>query len=116
MSQTQCIRIPLKPEGAEEFVEFARRISRNLDEVKAVLAEEGILAEAVFLDASTTPPAVILFTRAKDLQEANSALLASSHPIQVEMRELMGRAFDAELAEPLEVLLDMTGDIHQPPS
>jgi hypothetical protein len=111
MSETQCIRIPLKPQAAEEFADFARRTSRNRDELKEVLAQEGILAEAVFLDVSKNEPAVIIFTRAKSLTASNTALLQSTHPIQVEMRELMGRAFDVDRASPLEVLLDMTGDI-----
>lgn len=77
MSETQCLRISLKPSLGNEFVDFARRIRKKPDEVKAVLAELGILAEPVFLDASIREPAVIIFIRAESLEASNATLLAS---------------------------------------
>lgn len=111
MSQSQCVRIPLKPEGREAFLDFARSLASRREELLEVLAEEGLRAEAVFLDRDGERASLVLFTRADDLAAANAAYLASEHPIQVKMRSLQAAAFDLENARPLEVLLDLTGDV-----
>jgi hypothetical protein len=111
VSQTQCVRIPLRPEGREEFLAFARELRTRRAELLAVLAEEGLRAEAVFLDDTGDEAAVVIFTRAEDLAAAHAAYERSGHPIQVRMRQLQGSAFDLGRARPLEVLLDLTGDV-----
>lgn len=107
--QAQCLRIPLKPEGAAAFIAFARELGQQRRTLAEVLAEEGMAAEAVFLDGD----AIILFTKARDLVAANTRFQQSAHPIQVRMRALMPAAFDLAAARPLEILLDATGPMPQ---
>ena len=73
MSQSQCIRVPLHPDHAESFIDFARSLAERPDELAAILAEEGMRAEAVFLDRTAEDVAVVIFTRAHDLQAAHAA-------------------------------------------
>lgn len=111
--QSQCLRIPLKPEGAAAFIAFARNLGRQHTTLAAVLAEEGMDAEAVFLEESADGSAIILFTKARDLAAASARFQNSTHPIQVQMRALMPVAFDLAGARPLEILLDATGPLPQ---
>lgn len=109
MPQSQCLRIPLNPEAADDFLAFMADLRGRTDELRAVLAEEGMLAEAVFVDRQDDEVAIILFTKAEDLAKANAAFQQSTHPIQERMRQLSATAFDLENARALEVGLDLTG-------
>lgn len=102
--QTQCIKIPLHTEHAEEFVAFARGISEA--DLAEVLAEEGIVAELVLIEQSADRTYVIIYTRGPDLAASHEVYLRSDHPVQVRMRELSGRAFDLSGASLLEVVVD----------
>ena len=107
--QTQALRIPMRPDGADAFVAFARGLAADPSALGAVLREEGMLAEVLLLDRGPSGPSVILFTKAVDLAAAHAAYAASSHPIQQRMRALATEAFDLEGATQLDVLLDLTG-------
>lgn len=105
--QSQCVRIPLKPEAAEAFVAFARSLNDDPAGLADVLREEGMAVELVFLDLQPEHQSVIIFTKAPDLASAHQAYLASDQPIQERMRRLAGEAFDLERATLLEVVVDV---------
>lgn len=106
MAQSQCIRIPLEPAHEAAFVEWLRSLSGRPDELRAALAAEGMLAELVFLERTAEGAAIVLYTRADDLQAANAAYLASQHPVDREMRDWQARAFRLAGATQLEILLE----------
>lgn len=106
MAQSQCIRIPLRSECATEFVAWLSSLGGRREELNRLLAEEGMLAELVFIERRGDEVAVILYTRAVDLAAANAAYLASQHPIDVDMKGWQGRAFDLSRATVLEIVLE----------
>lgn len=106
MAQAQCVRIPLLPEHGEAFVAWLGSLSSRRAELSALLAEEGMLAELVFVERSADGLALVLYTRAADLQAAHARYLASSHPIDVEMRAWQARALDLSRASLLTVALE----------
>ena len=107
--EVQCIRVPLHREHVARFVAFAKGLQGRREEVAALLRDEGMEAEALFLEHTAQGASIVLFTKAQSLAQAHAAFSASEHPIQQEMRALIDLAFDMESASQLEVLLDMTG-------
>jgi hypothetical protein len=106
MAQSQCIRIPLRKERATEFLAWLSSLRGREDELKRLLADEGMLAELVFVERRGHESALVLYTRASDLAAANAAYLASQHPIDVEMRAWQACAFDLAGATVLEIALE----------
>ncbi len=106
MAQSQCIRIPLNAEHAEAFIAWLRSLEPRRDELRALLAKEGMLAELVLLEEGPAGAAIILYTRAEDLASANAAYLASEHPIDREMRDWQARALRIAEAKLLDVVFE----------
>tara|TARA_B100000609_G_C16994260_1_gene320315 strand:+ start:322 stop:669 length:348 start_codon:yes stop_codon:yes gene_type:complete len=104
--QTQCIRIPLRPEHAETFIAFARSLAEDPRTLAEVLFEEDMHTELVFIDRTPDELAVVLFTRAPDLAAAHAVLERSEHPVQIRMRALSAQAFDLSDARVLDVVID----------
>lgn len=106
MAQSQCLRIPIAPEHEAPFVEWLLSLRSRSDEVRALLADEGMLAEIVFVERSAAGVALLVYTRAADLAAANAKYLASTHPIDREMRSWQAKALRVAEASVLEIVLE----------
>ena len=69
-----------------------------------VLAEVGLIAEAVFMERSDHGDYLLIFTSAKDLRAANEALSSSELPLVREFDQLMAASVDMERSAALELL------------
>ena len=107
MAQSQCIRIPLVAEHAEAFVAWLSSLSNRRDELKEILAGEGMFAELAFVERRNGETALILYTRARDLAEANAAFERSQHPIDLEMKKWQVSAFDLAHTTTLDIVLEL---------
>jgi hypothetical protein len=106
MAQSQCLKIKLKEGQTERFVSWARSLASRSEEVRRTLAAEGMLVEALCLERSAEGDFLVLYTRARDLVEANRAMMASQDPFDVETRQLMAETWDTTNVRSLEVLFE----------
>lgn len=106
MPESQCVRIPIFAEHEAAFTAWLRSLGTRSDELRALLADEGMLAELVFVERTADGAALVLYTRAARLADANAKYLASTHPIDVEMKSWQARALDLTRATVLEIILE----------
>ncbi|NJM70056.1 MAG: hypothetical protein HC862_07385 [Scytonema sp. RU_4_4] len=48
--RTQCLKIKLKPEKTEYAIAWIKNLYKQLEEVKQVLSNEGIIVESIFME------------------------------------------------------------------
>jgi hypothetical protein len=104
MPDAQCVRYPIKPGQREALVNWVARLKQRSTEVTAVLAEVGLIAEAVFMERSDHGDYLLIYTSAKDLRAANEALSSSQLPLVREFDQLMAETVDMHKSAALELL------------
>jgi Family of unknown function (DUF6176) len=78
MPDAQCVTYLIKPGQREAPVNWVTRLKQRSTEVTEVLAEVGLIAEAVFMKRSDHGDYLLIYTSAKDLRAANEALSNSA--------------------------------------
>jgi hypothetical protein len=96
MPDAQCVRYPIKPAQREAVVNWGARLKQRSTEVTKVLAEVGLIAEAVFMERSGHGDYLLIYTSAKDLRAANEALSSSQLPLVREFDRLLAETVDIE--------------------
>ena len=104
MPDAQCVRYPIKPGQRDVLVNWVARLKQRSTEVTEVLAEVGLIAEAVFMERSDHGDYLLIYTSAKDLRVANEALSSSQLPLVREFDQLMAETVDMEKAAGLKLL------------
>ena len=104
MPDAQCVRYPIKPGQRDALVNWVARLKQRSTEMTEVLADVGLIAEAVFLERSDHGDYLLIYTSAKDLREANEALSRSQLPLVREFDQLISETVDMEKAAGLELL------------
>ena len=104
MPDAQCMRYPIKPGQREVLVNWVARLKQRSTEVTEVLAEVGLIAEAVFIERSDHGDYLLIYTSAKDLRAANEALSSSRLALVREFDQLMAETVDMEQSAGLELL------------
>ena len=99
-SKVQVIRIRLRPERAQEFIDWVRDLENRNAEVEDAIRGERIDIESLFLDESGD---VLMYQASNDLSFATEALMISNKPVDIEAREMFARCVAA--VTPLEPLL-----------
>ena len=107
MSESQCIRVNLKPGKTDEFLLWAKGLSSRSDEVREALQAEGIVAEHIFLEHSESGDSIIFYTKAQDLKKANEAFERSSLPLDVEAKRVMASTWEFSSIKALQKVLDL---------
>ena len=104
MPDAQCVRYPIKPGQRDALVNWVARLQQRSTEVTEVLADVGLIAEAVFMERSDHGDYLLIYTSAKDLRAANEGLSSSQLPLVREFDQLMAETVDMEKASGLELL------------
>jgi hypothetical protein len=107
MPDAQCVRYPIRPGQRDALVNWVARLKHRSTEGTEVLAEVGLIAEAVFMDPSNHGDYLLIYTSAKDLRAANEALSSSQLPLVREFDQLMAETVDMDKAAGLELLYHM---------
>ncbi|MAT06171.1 MAG: hypothetical protein CL424_14120 [Acidimicrobiaceae bacterium] len=92
--------LPIRAGHEREVLNFAMGLGANPDAAGAV-ADEGITVESVFVDQGPDGARLFVYQRIPDPEHAQRSLLASTNPVNVEMRHLMETALDAPVVYPL---------------
>jgi len=100
----------VKPGQTERLAQWIVSLPDRLPEVRAAMAQEGILYEAIMLEYGTEsdPDYLILYLQAENLQQANVAFQASQVAVDLEFKQLMLETLDFTAAIPLSVLFATT--------
>jgi Family of unknown function (DUF6176) len=104
MPDAQCVRYPIKPGQRDALVNWVARLKHRSAEVTEVLAEVGLIAEAVFMERSDHGDYLLIYTSAKNLRAANEALSSSQLSLVREFDQLMAETVDMEQSAGLELL------------
>ena len=104
MPDAQCVRYPINPDQRDALVTWVARLKQRSTEVTEVLAEVGLIAEAVFMERSDHGDYLLIYTSAKNLRAANEALSSSQLPLVREFDQLISETVDMEKAAGLELL------------
>ena len=104
MPDAQCVRYPIKPGQRDALVNWVARLKQRSTEVTEVLADVGLIAEAVFMERSDHGDYLLIYTSAKDLPAAKEALSSYQLPLVREFDQLMAETVDIEKAAGLELL------------
>ena len=104
MPDAQCVRYAIKPGQRDALVKWVARLKQRSTEVTEVLAEVGLIAEAVFMERSDHGDYLLIYTGAKDLRVANEALSSSQLPLVREFDQLISENVEMEKAAGLELL------------
>lgn len=98
------MKYPVKPGRREQLVSWLRRLKDRSDELTKVMAEGGLVAEAVFLETSENRDYLLILTSAHDLKSAMAALSASKLPVVQEFNRILTENVDVERAVTLEFI------------
>lgn len=104
MPETQCIKYPVKPGHREKLVRWLRRLKDRSGELTSVMAEGGVVAEAVFLETSENGEYLLILTSARDLKAAMAAFAASKLPVVQEFNQILTETVDVGKAVTLEFI------------
>ena len=104
--ESQCIKIKLKSGKTEQFLDWAKTLSLRSSEVREALSSEGMNSELLLLDRSSDGDYVILYTRAKNLAEANTAFERSVLKLDQEAKKIMAETWDLSSVRVLERYLE----------
>ncbi len=103
--QVQCLKIKLKQEKAQLFLDWVKSLNGRLDQVRKALEDETMVVESIFLDEVNGEKYIFFYTRAKDLLKASQVVQASTNTVDVEALTLIAQTW--EQAQVLEVLFDL---------
>jgi hypothetical protein len=106
MSESQCVRVDLRPGMTERFVGWARSLNdRGLDILEAMRAE-GVLAEHIFLERGTRD-SLVFYLKAVDLGRAARAFEASCLLADVEAKRIIAETWDLATMRTLEAVIEL---------
>lgn len=106
--ESQCIRVKLRPGKTDQFLNWAKTLSSRTAEVAESLALEGMSAEYLFLERAEDGDYVILYTKARNLVEANAAFERSQLKLDQEAKKVMAETWDFSTAKQVERLLEFS--------
>lgn len=104
--ESQCLRVKLKSGKTEQFLAWAKTLSARPGEVRESLTFEGMVAELLFLEHAEDGDYVVLYTKARNLAEANAAFEKSQLKLDQEAKQVMAETWDFSTAKPVERLLE----------
>ncbi len=82
MSQVKLIKVKLKENGKQIWLDWSEELMRRKEEVLATLKNEKVLSESCFL--SEDEEYVYYFMEAEDLVKAKEAVTSNPHPIDLD--------------------------------
>lgn len=106
--EVECFKVKLKPNMVRLVREWSARLNSEMDEVRRLLKDEGMVLESVFLEQGKVGDFLIYYVRSPDLKGTQEIFGASQHPIDVYHRKIMKEI--AESSVRLECLLDAGGE------
>lgn len=104
MTQLQCLKIPIIHGTGERLRAWIASLAERGDEVRAALAAEEILDEAVFYASEADGEYLYLYSRGADLVRSAAAFQQSQLPVDAEFKELMAECLDLGRARALELV------------
>jgi hypothetical protein len=104
MPEAQCIKYPIKPGQRETLINWIARLEDRSTELVKVMAEAGLVAEAVFLEKSDRGDHLLIYTSARDLQAGMAVLSKSKVPLIQEFNQLLAESVDLKNAVTLELV------------
>jgi hypothetical protein len=104
MMQVQCLKIPIVDGTADRLRTWIVSLAHRGDEVRAALAVEGILDEAVFYASEADGQYLYLYSRAADLARSAAAFERSQLPVDREFKQLIAECLDMGRATSLELV------------
>jgi hypothetical protein len=105
--ESQCIRVKLKEGMTDTFLAWAKSLSSRNDEIRQALQAEGMSMELLLLERCNDGDYVVLYTRARNLVEANSAFQNSELRIDQEAKQIMAETWDFATIKPVEKFLEV---------
>ncbi len=105
--ETQCVRIPLRPEKTGRFLAWLAEARDRKAEMLNSMKAEGVVFEAFFLERGIDSDSVLFYMRARSLADAQAAFGRSTLSIDREARAMMEECWDVDSANALEVLLEL---------
>lgn len=103
--QTRCARIKLKNGCLEMTREWFQSLTSQKEEVLAILKEQGVYVEAVFLDKIGEDYYLIYFMKEKNTQKSLEVSAQSKHPINEMHSQYKKQCWEEKVS--LELLLDL---------
>ena len=107
MAETQCLKIRIKPGLTLPVIGWLKNLNNQLDEVRELLRDEGILIESIFLERSRDGDYLILYQKAKDLSKASETFHQSSSPLALATQKFISETWGE--IQPLELVIDLEG-------
>ncbi|MFE1745393.1 DUF6176 family protein [Coleofasciculus sp. H7-2] len=104
MAETQCLKIRIKPGLTIPVIGWLKNLNNQLDEVRELLRNEGILIESIFLERSKDGDFLILYQKAEDLSKASEAFYHSSSPLALATQKFISETWGD--IQPLELVID----------
>ena len=104
MPPVQCLKIPVIPGTGERLRSWIASLAERGDEVRAALAAEELLDEAVFYASEADGEYLYLYSRAADLARSAAAFQKSQLPVDAEFKQLMAECLDLGRATSLDLL------------
>lgn len=108
--QARCARIKLKKDTLEETLEWFHTLMIQKEEVLAILKEQGVFVEAVFLDHIGDDYYLIYFMKEEDSKKSVEISSQSSHPLNIGHRQYKKRCWEEKTH--LQPLLDLDRIFH----
>ena len=103
--QMRCARIKLKKDCVDETRNWFQTLMMQKEEALAILKEQGVYVEAVFLDQIGEDYYLIYFMKEESRQKSSFFSSQSSHPINVTHKEYKKQCWEEKVF--LEPLLDL---------
>ena len=113
MAQVQCLKIPIIPGTGDRLRSWIASLDERGDEVRAALAAEEILDEAVFYASEDGGEYLYLYSRAADLARSAAAFQQSQLPVDAEFKRLMGECLELGRAVALELVFAADGTMSE---
>ncbi|MGB8062222.1 MAG: DUF6176 family protein [Candidatus Sulfotelmatobacter sp.] len=107
MAQSECIRIRMKDGMTDKFVEWAKQVPKRMDEVKASMAEQGVLEQHIFLERSSDGDFIVFYWKVEDPAKASATFRQSKRKIDLEMIEMIETTWDRSQVYRLELVIDL---------
>lgn len=91
MSQVQLIKIKLKENGKQIWLDWSAELMRRKEEVLATLKKEKVLSESCFL--SEDEEYIYYFMEAEDFDKVKEAVTNNPHPIDIDHQKAKQGSF-----------------------
>jgi hypothetical protein len=89
MTDVALTRQQLESGKTEQLREWMTEIRQREDEARETLADEGMVAEAAFLERTEDNDFLVYYMEAEDLEHASDAFSDSTHDIDEEHKAVM---------------------------